>query len=154
MAESPGAVARGGAETAAAPFHPLAGSATVSQAELRHFAAAIGDRVYFGLDSHALDGDAQTKLDRQAEWLLTRPTVRIMVAGHADERGTREYNLALGSRRAAAAQGHLIRRGVPAARIETVSYGKEKPVDDRSNEDGWARNRNAQSILLNGQPLS
>jgi peptidoglycan-associated lipoprotein len=72
----------------------------------------------------------------------------VLLAGHADERGTREYNLALGSRRAEAARAYLVGRGVEPGRIETVSYGKERPLDPRSNEEGWAQNRNAQTVLV------
>jgi peptidoglycan-associated lipoprotein len=143
-----------GQQPGTGPYDGAGGSTAVGQAEMNEFATAIGDRVYFALDSHTLTGEAQAALDRQAQWLMARPNLRVLVAGHADERGTREYNLALGSRRAAAARDHLVSRGIPSSRIDTVSYGKERPVDSRSNEEGWARNRNAHTVLLNGQPLA
>jgi peptidoglycan-associated lipoprotein len=121
---------------------------------MSEFTNAVGDRVYFALDSYGLDSDARATLERQARWLMARPNVRAIVAGHADERGTREYNLALGSRRAAAARDFLVARGVPANRIDTVSYGKERPVDNRATEEGWARNRNAHTGLLGGGPIA
>lgn len=138
----------------AAPYAGPSGSSAVSQAEMSEFTNAVGDRVYFALDSYGLDNDARATLDRQARWLIARPNVRALIAGHADERGTREYNLALGSRRAAAARDFLVARGISANRIDTVSYGKERPVDNRATEEGWARNRNAHSALLNGGPIA
>ena len=114
----------------------------------REFADSVGDRVYFALDSHALSPEAGAVLDAQAAWLRGRPELRVLIAGHADERGTREYNLALGSRRAQAVREHLVARGVGPARIDVVSYGKERPVDPRSNEEGWALNRNAHTVLI------
>lgn len=130
-----------------APYSELSEAAAVSEAELNTFASVVGDQVYFALDSYALDAGAQTVLDRQARWLNAHPQLRALVAGHADERGTREYNLALGSRRASAARDFLVARGVAAHRLETVSYGKERPLDSRGSEEGWARNRNAHSGL-------
>ena len=124
-----------------------AGGAAVSDSELQAFQNAAGDRVYFALDSYSLDPDARSVLQRQARWLGERPAMQITVAGHADERGTREYNLALGSRRASAVREFLISQGVRPERIGTVSYGKERPLDPRSNEAGWARNRNAHTVL-------
>jgi peptidoglycan-associated lipoprotein len=112
------------------------------------FAQRAGERVFFDFDRHDLDGRALATLDAQAEWLRQRPQLRVLLAGHADERGTREYNLALGSRRAEAARAYLVGRGVEPGRIETVSYGKERPLDPRSNEEGWAQNRNAQTVLV------
>ncbi len=112
------------------------------------FQRTAGDRVYFAFDSYSLDAEALRTLDRQAEWLARNPRLRVLVAGHADERGTREYNLALGSRRAEAAREHLSRRGVALERIDTVSYGKERPLDPGSNEAAWSRNRNAHSVLI------
>lgn len=115
------------------------------QAEL---AATAGDRVYFAFDSDLIDAEARDTLRRQAEWLRTRTDARVRIAGNADERGTREYNLALGARRAAAARQALIGFGIPAGRIDTVSYGKERPIDSGSGEEAWARNRNAHTVLI------
>lgn len=129
----------------ATPGHPHdeAGTRPGSQADL---AATAGDRVFFALDSHELSPEARDVLDRQAGWLARHPS-SVLVAGHADERGTREYNLALGARRASAVRAHLVARGVSPGRIETLSFGKERPLDPRSNAAGWAANRNAQTTV-------
>lgn len=126
---------------------PFAGSAL--QADL---AATAGERVFFELDSYDLDGEALAMLERQAAWLLRHPQVRAIVAGNCDERGTREYNLALGARRAAAAKAILVGHGVPASRLETVSYGKERPIAAGSSEADWAQNRNAHTVLIDLTP--
>ncbi len=109
----------------------------------------VGHRVFFGYDQYALSAQAQTTLQRQAEFLKQYPNVRIQLSGNCDERGTREYNLALGARRAEAARSYLVSLGVEAARITTVSYGKERPIDARSTEDAWSLNRNATSTIVN-----
>ena len=101
----------------------------------------IGDRVFFGLDSVSLSSDARSTLEKQAQWLRKNPNVTVTVAGHADERGTREYNLALGERRATAARDYLVALGLDQNRIKTISYGKERPIDARSIEDAWSKNR-------------
>lgn len=122
---------------------PTAGS-------LEDFRVNVGDRVYFNLDQYRLDGDDQEILQRQAAWLQQYPNVRILVAGNCDERGTREYNLALGERRASVVKDYLVNLGVSPARIDTVSYGKEKPIDNGSNEAAWALNRNAFTQIMGG----
>ncbi|MBU1374606.1 MAG: OmpA family protein [Alphaproteobacteria bacterium] len=124
------------------------GPPLTGQADL---AANAGDRVFFALDSHDLEPDARDMLVRQAAWLGRNGDVAALIAGSADERGTREYNLALGARRAAAARAFLVSQGVPASRLETISYGKEQPVDPASNEDAWALNRNAQTLVKPGR---
>lgn len=130
---------------------PMPGAGTVASAPrlglAADFAAQAGDRVYFALDSHDLSDDARAVLDAQAQWLGRHPEATILLAGNADERGTREYNLALGARRANAVRDYLGRRGVSVGRLQTISYGKERPVDARSSEDGWAVNRNAQTVV-------
>lgn len=131
------------AQQPSAPRGPAAGS-------LEQFRAQVGERVFFDFDQFAIRADARDTLNRQAQWLRTYPSVRVLIAGHADERGTREYNLALGARRAAAVKDYLVSQGVAADRIETVSYGKERPLDPRSNEEGWALNRNAHTQLVSG----
>jgi peptidoglycan-associated lipoprotein len=113
----------------------------------RELAVAAGDRVYFELDSATLTPEARAVLDRQAEWLVRNPAVTVLVAGNCDERGTREYNLALGARRAQAAFEHLAGRGVERARIRTISYGKERPIDPGADETAWVLNRNAQTLV-------
>jgi len=118
----------------------------------QEFAQTAGDRVYFAFDSHALSPEAREALTRQAYWLSLHAQVRVMVAGNCDERGTRQYNFALGSRRAAAARDFLVEHGVAASRIRTVSYGRERPLDPASNDAAWARNRNAQTVLIDLGP--
>lgn len=121
------------------------GYAKGSQEDLERNA---GHRVFFGYNEYSLSGEARTTLTRQAEWLKANPSARIMLAGNCDERGTREYNLALGARRAQAARAFLISNGVDAARITTTSYGKERPLDPRSTEEAWRLNRNATTMLV------
>ncbi|MEX1035097.1 MAG: peptidoglycan-associated lipoprotein Pal [Sneathiella sp.] len=107
----------------------------------------VGDRVFFGFDEYSLNGEAQTTLQRQAAWLNANPTVTLVIEGHADERGTREYNLALGDRRATAAKNYLVTLGVSADRLSTISYGKERPVALGHNEAAWAQNRRSVSVV-------
>ena len=116
------------------------------------FVVNVGDRVYFELDSYEVRSDAWPRLDSQAAWLNRYPQVRIRIEGNADERGTREYNLALGARRAESVRNFLVERGVAAGRIDTISYGKERPIAEGSNEDSWARNRNAHTAIVSGAP--
>jgi peptidoglycan-associated lipoprotein len=104
--------------------------------------------INFGLDQYDIDPTARAILDSQVEWLARFPAVRVTVEGHADERGTREYNLALGDRRANAAKNYLVARGVDAGRIRTISYGKERPVALGSDEGSWAQNRRAVTVVL------
>ena len=109
--------------------------------------AQVGNTVYFGFDSADLSGKAQATLDRQAAFLNVNPALVVIVEGHADERGTREYNLALGDRRATAVRDYLLAKGLNSARIRTVSYGKERPAVSGSNEDSWEKNRRAATVL-------
>lgn len=109
----------------------------------------VGDRVFYALDSSVLTSEAQATLDRQAAWLKANSSVNVVVEGHADERGTREYNLALGERRATAAKNYLVSVGVPAARVSTVSYGKERPAVAGSDESAWSQNRRAVTVIAN-----
>jgi peptidoglycan-associated lipoprotein len=113
----------------------------------QEFQASVGDRVFFDTDSSSLDGAAQAILDRQARWLAQYPSYTFTIEGHADERGTREYNLALGARRAAAVRDYLIARGVAASRVRTVSFGKERPVAVCPNISCWSQNRRAVTVL-------
>ena len=103
----------------------------------------VGDRVLFALDSSTLSGEARTVLDRQSEWLGRYPQVQVQMGGNCDERGTTEYNLALGQRRANAARDYLVARGVSSARVSAISYGKERPTATGSDEQAYAQNRNA-----------
>ena len=109
--------------------------------------ASIGNTVYFSYDSAALDGNSQATLYRQAAFLNGNPSLTVTIEGHCDERGTREYNLALGERRAAAARDYLLAQGVDPARIKVISYGKERPAMAGSNEASWAKNRRAATVL-------
>jgi peptidoglycan-associated lipoprotein len=109
--------------------------------------AQVGNTVYFGFDSSELAAEAQAILDRQAAFLNVNPTMVVIVEGHADERGTREYNLALGDRRAVAVRDYLLAKGLNASRIRTVSYGKERPAVTGSNEGSWEFNRRAATVL-------
>ena len=131
-----------GADTSASagPQGPVPGS----QADLEQNA---GHRVFFAYDQYTLTAQAQATLSRQAAWLKEYPEARIVVSGNCDERGTREYNLALGARRAEAARAFLASLGVDSRRITTVSYGKERPLDPRSTEEAWSLNRNATTTI-------
>ena len=110
----------------------------------------VGDTVYFDFDSHAIRADAQATLQKQAAWLKKYPATRLVVEGHCDERGTREYNLALGDRRAYAVKEFLVSMGVDANRLQTKSYGKERPVCTESDESCWAQNRRGYSLVVAG----
>jgi peptidoglycan-associated lipoprotein len=110
-------------------------------------AATAGDRVFFAFDSAEITPEAQVILQRQAEWLRRYPNVTVTIEGHADERGTREYNLALGERRAQAARNVLVALGTPASRLSTISYGKERPAVPGSSEEAYAQNRRAVTVV-------
>ena len=118
-----------------------------SQEDLK---TTVGDTVFFDFDSHAIRADAQATLQKQAAWLAKYPQVRLVVEGHCDERGTREYNLALGDRRAYAVKEFLVCLGVDANRLTTKSYGKERPVCSESDEACWAQNRRGYSLVAGG----
>ncbi len=122
----------------------------VAPGSLQDFRVNVGERVYFDLNQYRLDADDQEILKRQAAWLQQYPEVSILVAGNADERGTREYNLALGERRADVVKDYLESLGVEPGRIETVSYGKERPIAAGSDEQAWAQNRNGFTQLVSG----
>ena len=122
-------------------------STTATQMSASEKLAQVGNTVYFGFDSSELAGEAQAILDRQAAFLNVNPTMVVIIEGHADERGTREYNLALGDRRAVAVRDYLLAKGLNASRIRTVSYGKERPAVSGSNEGSWEFNRRAATVL-------
>ncbi|MDX2049754.1 MAG: peptidoglycan-associated lipoprotein Pal [Rickettsiaceae bacterium] len=121
----------------------------VSESEAIEFEKNIGDRVYFALDKHQLSQEAIEQLDRQIAWLNagTRSKILILVEGHCDDRGTREYNLALGEKRAYAVKSYLIAQGVDASRIEITSYGKEKPAVLGDTEEAYRLNRRAVTVV-------
>lgn len=109
--------------------------------------ANVGDRVFFEYNSAALGENAQKTLARQADWLSANPQVAITVEGHCDERGTREFNLALGERRASAVKNYLLSLGVDRARVNTISYGKERPEELGSSEAAWSKNRRSVTVV-------
>ncbi len=110
----------------------------------------VGDRVFFETDSTELTATARQTLDRQAQWLALYPNVAVTIQGHADERGTREYNIALGARRASTAQAYLISRGVAPGRMQTISFGKERPVAVCDDISCWSQNRRAVTAVSGG----
>jgi peptidoglycan-associated lipoprotein len=110
----------------------------------------VGDTVHFDYDKYAILAPDMATLQRQAAWLAKYPSVRVTIEGHADERGTREYNLALGARRANAVKEYLVSLGVSAGRVDTISYGKERPMCTDSNESCWAQNRRGVTIIASG----
>ncbi len=116
----------------------------------RDFILNVGDRVHFLVDQWSLTPQAQETLRRQAEWLKRYPSVTVRIEGHADERGTREYNLALSARRAAAVKRFLVSQGISPSRISTIAYGKERPVALCDEERCWAQNRRAVTVITGG----
>ena len=123
------------------------GSGAPASASVKSEFAKVGTTVLFDFDSSQLSDYAQRVLDRQAAFMKARPETRVIIGGHADERGTREYNLALGERRASSARDYLVTKGVNAARIRIISYGKERPATVGSTEAAWRLNRRAQTSL-------
>ena len=123
------------------PTGPSAGSKA-------DFAVKATDRVYFGYDQYNLDADATKSLTTQVAWLKQFPSTRVEVQGHADERGTRDYNIALGEHRAQAVKSYLMAQGIAETRIQTISFGKDKPLDMGHDEAAWARNRNAYTNVI------
>ena len=130
-------------EVSQQPTGPLPGST-------QDFVINVGDRVYFDTDRYDIRADAQPILDAQTAWLRRYPGVTVRIEGNADERGTREYNLALGARRANSVRDYLISHGVTADRISTISFGKERPIDPGTGEDAWQKNRNAHTAIVSG----
>ncbi len=128
---------------APAPTGPVPGST-------QDFVVNVGERVYFDFDQYAIRADGKTVLSAQAAWLSRYPAVIVRIEGNCDERGTRDYNLALGARRAEAVKSFLISQGVSPSRITTISYGKEQPLDTGTGEEAWARNRNGHTALTAG----
>lgn len=140
---------RGGQAVTSSPNTGI-DSRALNAAELqRLFATEVGDRVLFAYDAYALQPAGFAVLDRQAQWLKRNGQYRITIEGHADERGTREYNLALAERRATTVRNYLVNQGIPADRLTVVSYGKERPTAITSDEAAWAQNRRAVTVLSN-----
>jgi peptidoglycan-associated lipoprotein len=119
---------------------------------MRDFVVNVGDRVYFDYDQYLIRQDAQPVLAAQASWLLRYPEVRVRIEGNCDERGTREYNFALGARRANSVKEFLVEHGVNSSRITTISYGKERPIDLGAGEGAWQHDRNAHTAITAGAP--
>ena len=137
------------------PEAPTASTAQPSTSSIKagspeDFRVNVGDTVFFDVDQHSIRPDAQSVLQKQAAWLQKYPAVRLMVEGHCDERGTREYNLALGDRRAYAVKEYLVSMGVDAARLQSKSYGKERPVCAESDDSCWQQNRRGYSVISSG----
>ncbi len=133
------------------PTDPNAGVGQIvpgSQEDFLQSVGQYGDRIFFDTDKFNVDAEDQATLQRQAQWLAQYPNARVTVEGHADERGTREYNLALGERRANSAKNYLASLGVDASRVQTVSYGKERPQALGSDEQSWAQNRRAVTVTV------
>ena len=127
----------------AEPQGPIPGSAADFVAQM------MGkDTIHFALDKYTVAPEDMASLQAQAQWLLKYPSKKATIEGHCDERGTREYNLALGERRATAAKNYLVSLGVDASRLTTISYGKERPVDPASTEEAWAKNRRAVTVAI------
>ena len=138
-----GSADMGSTQPAAAPSAPS--GPAMDSAE--YFSQVVGNGVYYDLDEYSLNGAAQATLRGQASWLSQNPSRSIVVEGHCDERGTREYNLGLGERRANSAKDYLVSLGVAPSRVRTISYGKERPVCVASNESCWSRNRRGVSVV-------
>ena len=133
------------------PTDPNAGVGQIvpgSQEDFLQTVGQYGDRIFFDTDKFNVDAEDQSTLQRQAQWLAQYPNTRVTVEGHADERGTREYNLALGERRANSAKNYLASLGVDSSRVQTVSYGKERPQALGSDEQSWGQNRRAVTVTV------
>lgn len=131
----------GGAGGAGGGVYGAAGQATPGSQE--DLVRTAGDRIYFDTARSTLTDQARQTLDRQAAWLQRYPQVNVLIAGNCDERGTEEYNLALGQRRANVDRDYLVAHGIAATRLQTISYGKDRPTDPGSTPEAWAKNRNA-----------
>jgi len=129
------------------PADQLAGQATAAPGSQQDFVVNVGDRVFFETDSSELTPQARATLDKQAQWLQQYHRYAFTVEGHADERGTREYNIALGARRAQTVRDYLAARGIEPSRMRTISYGKERPVALCNDISCWSQNRRAVTVL-------
>ena len=140
-------------EATVAPSTGPSGGGTTSSivpGSAEDFKVNVGDTVHFDFDKYDILENDKPVLQRQATWLGKYPSVRVTVEGHCDERGTREYNIALGARRANAVKEYLVSLGVSSARVDTISYGKERPVCTESSEDCWAQNRRGVTTISGG----
>ena len=142
--------ATGTGASAGGPTTTTTSPVAVEPGTVQDFIVNVGDRVFFDFNQSTLTSKAQETLDKQAAWLSRVPSATILIEGHCDERGTREYNLALGERRATAVKDYLISKGVAASRIKTISYGKERPAVLGSNEWAWSQNRRGVTTITGG----
>lgn len=141
-------------KAAETPPPPPVKTSTIVPGSAEDLRVNVGDMVHFDYDKSDLHDADRAILQRQAAWLQKYPAVRVQVQGNCDERGTREYNLALGARRASSVKDYLVSLGVSPDRIETISYGKERPLCSQSTESCWARNRRAKTAILSGAATS
>lgn len=125
----------------------MGGAENVGSGSQEDLATNVGDRVFFAYDSSSLTPEAISQLGLQAQWMRQYPSVNVTIEGHADERGTREYNIALGDRRANAVKNYLVSLGVGSNRVQTISYGKERPEILGDNAEGWAKNRRGVTVV-------
>ena len=132
------------------PAAPAPVTSSIIPGSAQDFKVNVGDTVHFALNQYNIEDNDKGTLGKQAAWLTRYPAVRLTIEGHCDERGTREYNLALGARRANAVKEFLVAQGVAAGRLETVSYGKERPICTESGEDCWSQNRRGVSVITGG----
>ena len=144
-----GDLARSGS-TSASGLDGSISSSALDPNSVEYFQQTIGDRVLFAVDQSTLTPEGASILDSQAAWLAERPAMQILIEGHADEQGTREYNLALGARRASAVLNYLVSKGIPDSRLRTITYGKERPLEICSDEACWSKNRRAVTVVAGG----
>lgn len=144
-----GALALAGCATGV-PDSGAQSSGNFQQDTSEFFVASVGDRVLFSVDQSTLNPEAMSILDAQAGWLMQNAAFSAIIEGHADEQGTREYNLALGARRASAVQSYLVSKGVADSRLRTVTYGKERPLEICSTEACWSKNRRGVTVVSAG----
>ncbi|HEY1613704.1 MAG TPA: peptidoglycan-associated lipoprotein Pal [Rhizomicrobium sp.] len=138
------------AEAPATTSAPAQVQSSVMPGSVQDFRVNVGDTVHFDYDKYNVTSEDKDVLQRQASWLQKYPQVRVTVEGHCDERGTREFNLALGARRANAVKEYLVSLGVSSARLDTISYGKERPMCTESDESCWAQNRRGVTTITSG----
>ena len=148
----PAANAEGGYTTGPGPV--TSSSNGVLPGTMQDFVVNVGDTVFFDTDSFTLRNDAYPILENQSRWLASYPQVRIRIEGNADERGTREYNIALSARRATATRNFLIAQGVKASRISSIAFGKEKPAELCDTEECWSQNRRSVTVITGGAKTS
>ena len=137
-------------ETAPPPSQPAPVTSSILPGSAEDFKVNVGDTVHFDYDAYNITEEGKSVLQRQAAWLAKYPSVRVTVEGHCDERGTREYNLALGARRANSVKEYLASLGVSAGRVDTISYGKERPICTESDEGCDAQNRRGVTTITGG----